>query len=747
MKNFDKEKFDNIKYCEYCDYKFDKDYNNRKIELYERVDKNKLKYIIDNYKFNEETENILNLYYESLNKKGQKKVIYNQSKDDKNRYFGGIFLTSIKRKVRNSIMPKNILDIDMENSHPRILLYLCKKHNINCNNLIEYINNREYFLNKISDNRKKAKTLILQMINGGFKNKYNDDKDINKFLKDFELEIRNIQNKFYKIVNKFDDKTIFNYKGKSLSRILLELENKILQVMIDFFKFKNIRIFTLEYDGLKIIDKPDNKYLSIKQLEYIIFLKTEINMKIEIIEIKDEFPECKTNVNTDNLPKNKIIIKNNKVIHHDHCLPEDNILGYICNDCNLQIKNKKEIPIIFHNGMKDDNSILLDGMSKFKPIINCIGITSEKFKSIEFKFKEFYMDDDGEAHEIKSKYSLKVIASLNFLIGSLDSLSSNLNNKYKNETKKEFKDKFELINKKMNFPYEWINEENLNNKKLPKIKDFYSSIKLETVSEEEYNKIKEIYHKLEFKDIKDYLDTYLKLDIALLCDIFENFRKGIGNKIGLDCSKYISSPSLSKDCMLKFSGIKIEHIKDIEMYDFINNSVIGGLCVCSNPYLNNDDDNSTIAYQDIPSLYQAIMRNKMPLKNYKFIDLKDFDINKYSENKDYSRILLCDVKTSDKIKNDHILKQFPALISKTSIYYDNLSNNQKTNLKKNYKSCGKSMNHLGSDENNYLSSEMYKSLLSLGYDIEIKKILEYNHSDYMKEYIDFLYDKKQNIKN
>ena len=192
----------------------------------------------------------------------------------------------------------------------------------------------------------------------------------------------------------------------------------------------------------------------------------------------------------------------------------------------------------------------------------------------------------------------------------------------------------------MNFPYEWINEENLNNKELPKIKDFYSSIKLETVSEEEYNKIKEIYDKLEFKNIKECLNAYLKSDIILLCDIFENFRKGIWNKFGLDCSKYISSPSLSKDCMLKFSGIKIEHIKDIEMYDFINNSVIGGLCVCSNPYLNNDNSNSTIAYQNVPSLYPAIMRNKMPLKNYKFIELKDFNINKYGENKDYSCVLL-----------------------------------------------------------------------------------------------------------
>ena len=30
----------------------------------------------------------------------------------------------------------------------------------------------------------------------------------------------------------------------------------------------------------------------------------------------------------------------------------------------------------------------------------------------------------------------------------------------------------------MNFPHEWINEDNLNNKKLPKIEDFYSSLKL-----------------------------------------------------------------------------------------------------------------------------------------------------------------------------------------------------------------------------------------------------------------------------
>ena len=159
----------------------------------------------------------------------------------------------------------------------------------------------------------------------------------------------------------------------------------------------------------------------------------------------------------------------------------------------------------------------------------------------------------------------------------------------------------------MNFPYEWINEDNLNNKELPEIKDFYSSLKLESISEKEYEQIKEIYNKLKFKNVKEYLYTYLKLDITLLCDIFENFRKRIWDKFGLDCSKYISSPILTKDCMLKFSGVKIKHIKDIKIYDFIDNSVIGGLCVCSNSYLNNDNGKSTIGYQDVSSLYPTII--------------------------------------------------------------------------------------------------------------------------------------------
>ena len=95
-----------------------------------------------------------------------------------------------------------------------------------------------------------------------------------------------------------------------------------------------------------------------------------------------------------------------------------------------------------------------------------------------------------------------------------------------------------------------------------------------------------------------------------------------------------------------------------------------------------------------------------------------------------------------KVRNNSILKQLPALISKTFIKYDNLSEFQRKNLKNNNKSSEKLFTHLGYDKNCYISFQMYEMMISLGYKIVIKKILEYKHSKVMKPYIDFLFQKK-----
>ena len=189
------------------------------------------------------------------------KELFISKQRNKNSYYAdSSCLTYLKKEIRNSIMPNNIKDIDMVNAHPVILNYLCKKNNVDCNILKNYIENRELILSSFSENRKIVKELFLSILNGGFKDIYSDDKQTNNYLKLFENEIIRIQNYFYINDKRYLD-IDYNYKGKNLSRIILDIENQILQIMINYFISKNVNILTLEYDGLKIY--TDGKYILI----------------------------------------------------------------------------------------------------------------------------------------------------------------------------------------------------------------------------------------------------------------------------------------------------------------------------------------------------------------------------------------------------------------------------------------------------------------------------------------------------
>ena len=294
-----------------------------------------------------------------------------------------------------------------------------------------------------------------------------------------------------------------------------------------------------------------------------------------------------------------------------------------------------------------------------------------------------------------------------------------------------------MLKYKICFPYEWLTKEDIYNENLPSIENFYSSLKLDNSTKENYDKTLEIYKKLKCKNIKEYLDIYLKLDICLQADIYIMYRKCIWDEFELDCSKYITSCSLSLYLMLKYTGVRIELFKDISIFDYVNSSILGGVCIAAQN-ISNDKD-GVISSCDICSLYPYVMTKKLLASNYKFV--KYFNRNRYLES-NYFCLLNCELYTTSKVRNNDILKQFPALISRTSIKYGDLSKFQKKNLKQNYKSSEKLITHLGHDKNSYISFEMYEMMISLGYEIKIKKILEYKHSKFMKPYIDFLFEKK-----
>ena len=171
-----------------------------------------------------------------------------------------------------------------------------------------YIENRELILSSFGEDRKIVKESFLSILNGGFKDIYSNDKQTNNYLKLFEQEIIRIQNYFYINDKRYLD-IDYNYKCKNLSRIILDIENQKLQIMINYFIGKNVNILNLEYDGLKIYTDKYSKHFSINELELNIYKNIGINTKLAFKNIEDKFPEFGIRCNTDNI-KNKNIVEN-----------------------------------------------------------------------------------------------------------------------------------------------------------------------------------------------------------------------------------------------------------------------------------------------------------------------------------------------------------------------------------------------------------------------------------------------------
>ena len=186
---------------------------------------------------------------------------------------------------------------------------------------------------------------------------------------------------FYKIDKRIDDENIFNYKAKSFSRVLQDYENQLLMNLYDYFSFKKIKMMSLIFDGILLYPKQS---IDINDIQNYLYNKSEIKMKISIKPFKDYFSKFgEANIDIKEFKKNyknKCFV-NQKVIHHNHMLKDNNIIDFICSYCNLKIKNQKELIVLFHNSKGYHNAYMIDIFSKIQNIrINCLAENNKNLK-------------------------------------------------------------------------------------------------------------------------------------------------------------------------------------------------------------------------------------------------------------------------------------------------------------------------------------------------------------------------------
>ena len=142
---------------------------------------------------------------------------------------------------------------------------------------------------------------------------------------------------------------------------------------------------------------------------------------------------------------------------------------------------------------------------------------------------------------------------------SLDKLTSYLEKL--DIVEKEFQNEYspiqiELLKRKGVFPYDYISSLNkLDVTTLPDKDSFYSKLCDNNITDDEYNHAQEVWTTFQVKTLGGYSDIYLKTDVLLLANVFEDFRNNCMEAYDLDPAHYYTTPGLSWDVMLKYTQV------------------------------------------------------------------------------------------------------------------------------------------------------------------------------------------------
>ena len=360
---------------------------------------------------------------------------------------------------------------------------------------------------------------------------------------------------------------------------------------------------------------------------------------------------------------------------------------------------------------------------------------------------------------------LTFLDSFQFMSSSLDKLVSNLPPTAFKFIDAEFKNKNQatLMKKKGSYPYDYMDSfKKFKQTTLPEKDEFYSLLIDKHISNEEYDHAKHVWKIFKIKNMDEYHDLYLKSDVLLLADVFEQFRKTCLKSYKLDPCHYFTSPGLSWDAMLRMTDVKLDLMSDVDMYQFIEKGMRGGTSYiahiygsANNKYMQNHDKSKPskyIMYMDANNLYGWAMSQYLPTGGFRW--LTEEEINDKTllngQKDDYKGLILeVDLEYPVKLHNAH--NNYPLAPEHIAVTEDMLSPYCKQIQEKFQMSTGlvkKLIPNLMDKTKYVLHYRNLQLYAKLG--LKIKKVhraLEFNQSPWLEQYISFNTAKRTVAKN
>ena len=444
---------------------------------------------------------------------------------------------------------------------------------------------------------------------------------------------------------------------------------------------------------------------------------------------------------------------NEKVRDHDHRTGK--FRGAAHQACNINYFSNRYLPVVFHNLRGYDSHLII---RKAFDVIEADKIKRDE-KEPDKKHKREQITaipNSGEKFMTFSIGNIKFIDSMQFMTDSLSNLVESLktpgDNPYEkfHNMKSHFKpEDLDLICQKGYYPYEFIDSyEKIYYKKLPPKEAFYSKVKLEGITNEEYKHAQNVYSHFKCKDFSEYHWLYLITDVLLLADVFENFRKMCLEYYKLDPANYLTAASLAWDAQLFKTDIELELISDINILDMFERSKRGGLTfVGSKRYVkaNNKEmgkfydktkESSYITYVDANNLYGQAMCQPLPYKDIKFDnDITLETILKTPDDSEIGYMVEVDLEFPKELHNK--FKQYPPCPEPLKPKVEWFSDYQKEVMEATHSkpNCEKLIPHLMNHDNYVLHYRNLKFIVEQGVKVKVKKVISFKQKPWLATYI------------